>query len=245
MIARRIAVALGVALLLAAATAGAQSGGAYDLRHNTIDGGGATGSFSSAYKLGGTIGQADAGRLSSGAYSLSGGFWAGIQVSTPYPDAHPHRDGDRPVHVEPFAVAHADRDLGTDDDAEQHRESCAQPIPDALAHAERPDRATRRIPRRATSQTGSPTPTIAPSDTPSPTPSPSPTESPRVTPAAVCVGDCSLDDAVTIAELLRMVNIALGDAAVDTCEAGDPNHDQAVTINEILQAVSNALAGCG
>jgi len=50
---------------------------------------------------------------------------------------------------------------------------------------------------------------------------------------------------VTIAELLRMVNMALGDASVDTCEAGDPNDDEAVTINEILQAVSNALAGCG
>jgi len=49
---------------------------------------------------------------------------------------------------------------------------------------------------------------------------------------------------VTIAELLRMVNIALGDASVDTCEAGDSNHDRLVTINEILQAVSNALAGC-
>ena len=41
-----------------------------------------------------------------------------------------------------------------------------------------------------------------------------------------------------------MVNVALGEASIDTCEAGDPNRDQTVTINEILQAVSNALAGC-
>jgi hypothetical protein len=50
---------------------------------------------------------------------------------------------------------------------------------------------------------------------------------------------------VTIAELLRMVNIALGEASVDTCAAGDSNHDQVVTINEILQAVSRALTACG
>jgi hypothetical protein len=61
----------------------------------------------------------------------------------------------------------------------------------------------------------------------------------------VCSGDCNLDGQVSIAELLRMVNIALGDAAVDTCAAGDSNHDQVVTINEILQAVSRALTGCG
>jgi hypothetical protein len=61
----------------------------------------------------------------------------------------------------------------------------------------------------------------------------------------VCVGDCNLDGEVTVNELLRMVNIALGDAPVDTCEAGDSSHDQVVTINEILQAVSKALTGCG
>ena len=30
------------------------------------------------YSLGGTIGQADAGAASGGAYSLNGGFWAGV-----------------------------------------------------------------------------------------------------------------------------------------------------------------------
>src|SRR5678815_5300240 len=83
------AVALWIALVLADGTARAQSGGAYDLRHNTIDGGGATATSSSANKLGGTIGQPDAGRLSSAAYSLTGGFWAGIQVSTPTPTRTP------------------------------------------------------------------------------------------------------------------------------------------------------------
>ena len=228
-----------------AATARAQSGGAYDLRHNTIDGGGATGSFGGAYKLGGTIGQPDAGRLSGGAYSLSGGFWAGIQVV----DALPRRPASPRRRPPRSRRARRRRAL-------RPRPWCRRRTPSNTANPS-PIQSPTRSPTQTTgpsntpnpspsqSPTGSPTPTTGPSDTPTATPTPSPTESPRVTPAAVCVGDCDLDDAVTIAELLRMVNIALGDAAVDTCEAGDPNHDQAVTINEILQAVSNALAGCG
>lgn len=64
-----------VALGVNQTPASAQSGGAYDLTWNTFDGGGATFSTGGAYSLGGTIGQADAGMLSGGSYSLSGGFW--------------------------------------------------------------------------------------------------------------------------------------------------------------------------
>ena len=53
----------------------AQSGGGYDLTWNKIAGGGATNTSGGGYELGGTIGQADAGKLSGGAYSLNGGFW--------------------------------------------------------------------------------------------------------------------------------------------------------------------------
>ncbi len=53
----------------------AQSGGTYDLTWNTIDGGGQMFSTGGAYSLGGTIGQADAGTMSGGSYTLSGGFW--------------------------------------------------------------------------------------------------------------------------------------------------------------------------
>ena len=53
----------------------AQTGGGYDLTWNTIDGGGAMFSTGGAYSLGGTIGQPDAGLLSGGSYTLSGGFW--------------------------------------------------------------------------------------------------------------------------------------------------------------------------
>jgi hypothetical protein len=42
-----------------------------------------------------------------------------------------------------------------------------------------------------------------------------------------------------------MVNIALGNAAVTTCEPGDTNHDGQITVDEILTAVITALNGCG
>lgn len=57
----------------------AQSGG-YDLSWWTVDGGGATWSEGGGYSLGGTIGQADAGALGGGGYTLLGGFWGGAAV---------------------------------------------------------------------------------------------------------------------------------------------------------------------
>jgi hypothetical protein len=62
-------------LSLLASVALAQSGGGYDLTWNTIDGGGYTFSTGGGYALGGTAGQADAGVLSGGGYTLAGGFW--------------------------------------------------------------------------------------------------------------------------------------------------------------------------
>jgi len=65
-------------LMLIPAVALAQSGGGYDLTWNTVDSGGYTFSTGGGYQLGGTIGQPDAGVLSSGAYTLIGGFWSEI-----------------------------------------------------------------------------------------------------------------------------------------------------------------------
>ncbi len=62
-------------------------------------------------------------------------------------------------------------------------------------------------------------------------------------PHAVCVGDCTNDDSVTVDELITMVNIALGNTGV--CSAGDANLDGGITIDEIVTAVNNALSGCG
>lgn len=64
-----------VCLLVLSSSAVAQSGGPYDLSWNTVDGGGVTYSFGGSYILGGTAGQADAGTLSGGIYTLMGGFW--------------------------------------------------------------------------------------------------------------------------------------------------------------------------
>lgn len=66
-----------ILLLLLPAEALAQSGGGYDLTWSTIDGGGYTFSTGGNYSLGGTAGQADAGALQGGGYTLIGGFWGG------------------------------------------------------------------------------------------------------------------------------------------------------------------------
>ena len=74
-------IAFALLLLIALTTsqsissASAQSGGGYDLTWNSIDGGGGMFSTGGNYSLGGTIGQADAGTMSGGNYSLIGGFW--------------------------------------------------------------------------------------------------------------------------------------------------------------------------
>lgn len=64
-------------LLIAVPSSNAQSGSGYDLSWNVIAGGGATFSVGDNYTLGATIGQAAAGPLSGGNYTLSGGFWNG------------------------------------------------------------------------------------------------------------------------------------------------------------------------
>jgi hypothetical protein len=65
-------------------------------------------------------------------------------------------------------------------------------------------------------------------------------------PAAVqgCVGDCGNDGTVTIDELLKGVNIALGTLSLGQCSCFDMSGDSAVTIDELLVAVNNALNGC-
>ncbi len=80
----RIFLALAFLFLIALTTshsiapASAQIGGGYDLTWNTIDSGGYMFSMGGAYSLGGTIGQPDAGTVSGGAYTLTGGFWVDV-----------------------------------------------------------------------------------------------------------------------------------------------------------------------
>ncbi|HVM98360.1 MAG TPA: hypothetical protein VMT89_18345 [Candidatus Acidoferrales bacterium] len=62
--------------------------------------------------------------------------------------------------------------------------------------------------------------------------------------AQFCVGDCNLDDTVTIDELIVGVNIALGLRGRHDCPPFDNNNDNSVTIDELIQAVRSALDGC-
>ncbi|MEO8604665.1 MAG: cytochrome P460 family protein [bacterium] len=62
--------------------------------------------------------------------------------------------------------------------------------------------------------------------------------------AASCPGDCTGDGVVGVSELIRGVNIALGNAPVSDCPAFDVNVDGSVAVNELIAAVNAALNGC-
>jgi hypothetical protein len=79
--------ALGALVLLVAGGVWAATGGPYDVSWFTVDGGGAF-SAGTGYRLGGTAGQADAGVLAGGGYTLAGGFWAGGVAAPPPPLEH-------------------------------------------------------------------------------------------------------------------------------------------------------------
>jgi hypothetical protein len=92
--------------------------------------------------------------------------------------------------------------------------------------------------------TGTPNPVATPTGTPVATATtgaatPTPTE-----PGSACIGDCNTNGQVTIDELIKGVNVALGNAPVDDCAAFDANHDGQVTIDELIRGVNNALGQC-
>lgn len=61
---------------------------------------------------------------------------------------------------------------------------------------------------------------------------------------AICIGDCNHDNEVTIDEILRGVNLALGSGSLAECSAIDRDASGDVTVDEIVAAVSAALSGC-
>lgn len=63
------------------------------------------------------------------------------------------------------------------------------------------------------------------------------------TSASACSGDCNLDSAVTVDEIVSLVNLALA-AGTDGCAAGDVNGDGSITVEEIVAALNHALNGC-
>lgn len=105
---------------------------------------------------------------------------------------------------------------------------------DALGNTSRFSEAVRLFPPTPTATlTGTPRRTATPT-APAPTPTPIP-----------CHGDCDGSGAVTVDEVVRAVNIALGAQSLGNCPAADLNLDAEVTIDELLQAVNAAINSCG
>jgi hypothetical protein len=70
----KLLIAACIICFVAGGVALAQSGGVFELRSATLDGGGGS-STGGAFVLSGTAGQADTGTLQGGDYTLRGGFW--------------------------------------------------------------------------------------------------------------------------------------------------------------------------
>lgn len=226
-------------LLLLPLAVHAQAGGPYRIERSTVDGGG-TAMEGGGISHHGTAGQPDGSTLNGGPYVLRGGLWAGAApAATPTVTV----TGTPPATSTPTLTRSHTR---------------------TATHTNTPTRSA--TPTRTTTGTLAATPTgtktpvstsTATASEPTPTPaettpatatataamSPSRTEATR-TPAATCAGDCNGDDVVSIGELIRLVNIALGSAGLDLCPAGDVNGDEAITINELIGAVNNALYDC-
>jgi len=88
-------------------------------------------------------------------------------------------------------------------------------------------------------------PTTSVAATPVATATATETVTPTLTPTQRCVGDCNGDDSVAPAELITLVNIALGNAPVTDCMPAAVNGAATVTVRDILAAVNDALDGCG
>ena len=63
-------------------------------------------------------------------------------------------------------------------------------------------------------------------------------------PIVRCVGDCDWDSQVTVDELVKGANIALGTARLSACETFDRDGSRTMTIDELVSGVGNALQGC-
>jgi hypothetical protein len=75
----------------------------YDIDWYTVDGGGEMSSAGGSYELAGTIGQADAGQMTGGSYTLNGGFWA-VQTCPMLPSDF---DADCDVDLDDFTILEA------------------------------------------------------------------------------------------------------------------------------------------
>jgi hypothetical protein len=70
------------------------------------------------------------------------------------------------------------------------------------------------------------------------------TDDPQCALTPACVGDCNADGKVEVSELVRGVNIALGELPLTACPSFDGDASGQVNVNELVQAVNRALTGC-
>ncbi len=89
-----------------------------------------------------------------------------------------------------------------------------------------------------------PTPLVSATPTPTRSGAPGQTGTPTPTGRAACPGDCGGNRKVSIADVIKGVNIALGLAEVGTCPAFDLDNNGKVSINELIAAVNSVLNGC-
>jgi hypothetical protein len=59
-----------------------------------------------------------------------------------------------------------------------------------------------------------------------------------------CAVDCNGDGRATVDEIIRGVNIALGNLPLSSCTAADTNGDGTVSISELINGVNRVLSGC-
>jgi hypothetical protein len=59
-----------------------------------------------------------------------------------------------------------------------------------------------------------------------------------------CPGDCNQDRAVTVDELVVLVDIAMGGSNLIECVPGNRNADVVITVDELVGAIDAALRGC-
>ena len=70
------------------------------------------------------------------------------------------------------------------------------------------------------------------------------TEEGGIAPIVRCAGDCDWDSEVTVDELVKGANIALGTAPLSACEMFDRDGSRRVTVDELVSGIGNALHGC-
>ena len=63
-------------------------------------------------------------------------------------------------------------------------------------------------------------------------------------PSLACVGDCDGDATVEVGEIIRGVNIALGNSPMESCSAFAGPGDTGVSVSRLVSAVNAALYGC-